>query len=218
MRELLFLGFVALGFGLGAQQLQQDLSVFAIVHLVIALLAFVAAGVLGLRRVGSDTQATGAGETSGLATGASDAALGVLATAGFAWLAMGAAELSGIRFDLTFERRYELAEATVGELERLGPGLRLTLYYDPGDPRIRRSRLLLDQLAAVSGASVDQRELTDDLEDIDRFGVGSSNTVVLVRTDAPPTQRYNWELVDRPSEGTLYEALARLVRQPSSMR
>ena len=210
MRELLFLAFVATGFGLGAQQLQQDLSAFAIVHLALAALAFVAATALGLRKAAADAPSVSDGEATSLANGASDAVLGVVATAGFAWLAMGAADLSGLRADLTFERRYELADATVAELERLGPGLRLTLYYDPGDPRIRRSRLLLDHMAEVSGATVDQRELTDDLEDIDRFGVGSSNTVVLVRTDAPPTQRYNWELVDRPSEGTLFEALARL--------
>ena len=57
---------------------------------------------------------------------------------------------------------------------------------------------------------METRKLHDDLEDVDRYGVGSSNSVVLVRTDAPDTQRYDWELVERPSEGSLFEALSRI--------
>ena len=76
---------------------------------------------------------------------------------------------------------------------------------------------LLDRLAEVAGAEVVTRELHDDLEDIALYGVGSSNSVVLVRRDAPATQRYDWELIERPTEGALFEALSRLA-DPKTVR
>ena len=205
MRECLLLGFVALAFGLGARQLQSEATAFATVHLGVAAVALVTAAVLASLRIrrARPGRAVGGGTVA-------RGVFGVLATAVVASAATLASERAGLRLDLTFERRYELADATRAALRFLGPGLQLTLYADPGDPRIRRTRLLLDQMASVAGAKVATRELHDDLEDVDRYGVGSSNSVVLVRTDAPATQRYDWEIVERPSEGSLYEALARL--------
>lgn len=205
MRECLLLGFVALAFGLGARQLQGEATAFATVHLAVAALALGGAASLALLRVRRAPPAPGIGRRTVLR-----GLVGILATTAVVTGATLAAERAKLRLDLTFERRYELAAATRAALEYLGPGLQLTLYADPGDPRIRRTRLLLDQLGAVAGATVETRKLHDDLEDVDRYGIGSSNSVVLVRTDAPDTQRYDWELVERPSEGSLFEALSRI--------
>jgi hypothetical protein len=212
MREALLIGFIALAFGLGAQQLQNEVSAFAAVHLAVAAAALSTAAVLALlraRRAKTSNAAARAVIARGLAT--------ILATTLAATGATLLAQRAGLSTDLTFERRYELADATLGALTFLGPGLQITLYADPGDPRIRRTRLLLDQLGAVSGATVETRELHDDLADVDRYGVGASNSVVLVRTDAPASQRYDWELVERPSEGSLFEALSRLA-DPAPVR
>lgn len=206
MRACLLLGFVALAFGLGSRQLEDELSGFTLVHLVVGAASLLAAAVLAARGLRS-------GRLSGTPAGRTLLVRGTLIvalTAAAAGTATVATERARLRLDLTFERRYELAEATTRALERLGPGLRIALYADTGDPRIRRTRLLLDRLAEVAGAEVVTRELHDDLEDIDLYGVGSSNSVVLVRRDAPATQRYDWELVDRPTEGALFEALSRL--------
>jgi hypothetical protein len=211
MRACLLLGFVALAFGLAAHQLEGELTAFALAHVGVGVVSLLLGLVLVARRLAAASAPDGGG------IGATAARRSVLRGAALVALAAGAAgaatiasERAGVRFDLTFERRYELAEATTRALEVLGPGLRLSLYADPGDPRIRRTRLLLSQLAAVAGAEVVTQELHDDLEDVDRYGVGTSNSVVLVRTDAPAEQRYDWELVERPTEGSLFEALARL--------
>jgi len=213
MRGCLLVGFVALAFGLASRQLGDDIASFTLVHLVVAAASLLTAAALAARRVRS-------GEFSGTRPGRSLLVRGVLIvviTAAAATTATIASERAQLRLDLTFERRYELSEATTRVLERLGAGLQIALYVETGDPRIRRTRLLLDRLAEVAGAEVVTHTLHDDLEDIDRYGVGSSNSVVLVRRDAPPTQRYDWELVERPSEGALFEALSRLAN-PQQVR
>jgi len=210
MRECLLVGFVALAFGLAARQLAEEASVFVMAHLIVGLVSLAAAGALGARRL------RGA-QSSAERGGVPRATLWVVATIVAAGVLIAAAERANLRLDLTFERRYELAEATVAALETLGPGLEITLYADPGDPRIRRTRLLLDQLGAVAGARVETKALSEDIADIDRYGIGSSNSVVLRRSDAPATQRYDWELVQRPSEGALFEALS-LLTDPSRLR
>lgn len=207
MRELAFVGFVCLCAALAAQQLESAASTFARTELAIAALALAAAALLAARRWRRESSSAppAAGDTT-----VADAILGVFAAASFGALAMLAAEVSGARLDLTFEQRYVLADATRAALASLGRDLSMTVYADPGDPRIRRTRLLLDEMARVGGARVARRELDEALEDVDRFGIAASNSVVLERANAPATLRYSWELVEDPGEGPLFEALSRL--------
>ena len=98
-----------------------------------------------------------------------------------------------------------LSEATVELLGRMDDPLSFTLYFDEGDPRIRNTRLLLDEFArAGAQVSVDVRRLADHPNEEDRYGIGSSNSVVVQAAE-------RWALVQRPTEGALYEGLAHLV-------
>ncbi|MEZ4216558.1 MAG: DUF4350 domain-containing protein [Myxococcota bacterium] len=207
MRELVFVGCVCLCAALAAQQLGGGASGFARAELAAAAVALGAAAVLALRRVRHRRVAASGAHAS---TAVADALLALVAAAWLGALATSAAELSGARADLTFERRYELADATRHALAALGADLSMTVYADPGDPRIRRTRMLLEEMARVAGARVEERALDDALEDVDRFGIARSNAVVLERANAPRAQRHTWELVEQPTEGPLFEALARL--------
>ena len=80
-----------------------------------------------------------------------------------------------------------------------------THYTHPGDPRRRATALLLDQLARDRNIATHERDLDSSPEAEDVYGIGSSNSVVLELAG-------RWELVERPSEGSLYEALSRLTR------
>ena len=92
----------------------------------------------------------------------------------------------------------------------------LTLYTVRGDPRHRGTKLLLDQIAAAAGrerqakVTTDMRDLDASPEEEDHYGIGSSNTVVLLHGG-------NWELVERPTEGALYEALEKLLDPANRM-
>ena len=88
-------------------------------------------------------------------------------------------------------------------LSELPGELDATLYHDRFDPRVRSTRLLLASLAASGRVKVRERLLSDSPEELDRFGIASSNTVVLELGT-------RFETVERPLEGALYEALYRL--------
>ena len=71
MREALLIGFIALAFGLGAQQLQSEVSAFAAIHLAVAAAALSTAAVLALlraRRAKTSNAAARAVIVRGLAT------------------------------------------------------------------------------------------------------------------------------------------------------
>src|SRR5690606_29795835 len=108
--------------------------------------------------------------------------------------------------DATADERYTLAPATIEALRALQPGLTATLYHDEGDNRVRSTRLLLETLAAAGPLEVRTRDLEVAAEEADRLGIGGSNTIVFQLGD-------RFELVERPTEGAIYEAL-RLLAAP----
>ncbi len=196
MREVSLVGLVAVVFGLGSFYATGELGSFSIVNLGAGSLLLLAAAIARASRLrvagGPHARRVIARGLLGIA-GAT--ALGVAIERAAAW--------SEIRFDWTFEQRFELSEATRRALLDLSGGLRATLYHDPLDPRVRRTRLLLQTLAMVGDLEIRERVLDEAPEDTDRFGVASSNTVVFERHE-------RFETVSRPTEGAIYEALYRL--------
>jgi len=191
-------GLIALAFGLGSYYATGELGRFGQANLVAGTLALLAAAVGALRSV------------RGMGTPLARRILATRALGLIGVLALGVglergADALGWRFDWTLDQRYTLSPATREALEALPDGVRATLYYDPGDPRVRSTRLLLDTFAATDELEVQERLLDDAAEAIDRFGIASSNSVV-VEVDG------RWELVGRPTEGSLWEALERLRR------
>jgi hypothetical protein len=114
-----------------------------------------------------------------------------------------AASAWGPRFDLTADRRYTLAPATREALAALGAPITATLFVDREDNRARSTRLLLQTLAEAGPVTVRERDLEEGSEDVERYGIQSSNSVVLAAGERSA-------LVERPSEGSLYEGLRRL--------
>lgn len=202
MGELGLAGLVAILAGLAAYYAIGETSAFSLVNLAAGALALAAAAVLAarrLRRVGGPHSR--AVVLRGLAWIAGALLLGIALERG--------AKLSGVRFDWTLERSFEISPAVLEKLDAIqaerGETPVATLFFDPGDPRIRRTRLLLQEIARASAGKlrVRERELSEDPEAADLFAVGSSNSVVLTLGDY-------FETVPRPSEGTLYEALYHL--------
>jgi hypothetical protein len=196
MRELALIGVIALAFGLGAYQAIRELATFVLLNLAVGSLALAAAAGLALRRL---RFAAGSHSRRVLLRG-------LLGVAGALALAVGlerAAVWSGLRGDLTFERSFELAPATRKALADLPGELTATLYLDRFDPRARHTRLLLASLAEAGRVKVRERLLSEAPEELDRFGIATSNTVVLELGS-------RFETVERPLEASLYEALYRL--------
>ena len=198
MPGLALVGFIALAFAGGAYYATDTFAAFSVVNLIVA------AVVLGVSAVRALGRARGAGAPAfrgvilrGLAGIAVVLAVGV----GLERLAAA----SRVQWDWSFERRFELSEGTAGRLRELCNQANATLFADEFDPRARSTRLLLRTMAASGCFSFRERRLDDAPEAIDRFGIGSSNTVVIEVDD-------RFETVSRPTEGTLYEALSRLAR------
>ncbi|NQZ96155.1 MAG: DUF4350 domain-containing protein [Myxococcales bacterium] len=195
MRELALAGFIAALSGLVSLYATDHFGAFAGINLGLGGLALLAAALLGVRRL----RALGSPHSRPVVI------RGVLRIAVCLVLAVAlerAAQWSGVEFDWTREGRFELAPATLEACQDLG-NTRATLFYDPEDPRIRRTRLLLDTLAARCPLRVVGQVLDEAVFDEDRYGVGSSNSVVLEHGD-------RFETIARPTEGTIYEALYRL--------
>lgn len=197
--EAFVIGSVALAFAFGSIQLQGEIQGFAALHLGVGLLALAYAGLAALRRLGKTRSALTAGSLWRALGGVFLALL-----VGFA--AERIAHSTGLRFDLTFEGEFHVAPATREALAELPGPVRMTLYRDPGDPRIRRTRMLLEEIARGRDLPIFVHAIEDVPEDEDRYGIGSSNSVVVHHGDA-------WELVERPTEGALFEAFARLGRR-----
>jgi hypothetical protein len=198
MRELGLAGVVAILFGLGSYYATRDFGTFSLVNLLAGSTALIVALGAAARRLG----AVGGPHARrviarGLLFVAAALALGTALERTAAW--------SDVRFDWTFEQRFDISEAVMKKLGELPQPVTATLYFDPLDPRVRRTRMLLDEIARVSGGRLvpDRRVLADHPEEADRFAIGSSNTVVLQIGDA-------FDTVPRPTEGALYEALYRL--------
>jgi hypothetical protein len=195
MREIAVAGLIAFAFGLGSYHATRELTPFTVLNLAAGALALAAAALLALRRL---RFASGSHSRRVLLRGL----LGILAALALAVGLERAASWSGWRADLTFEHRYELAPATRKVLAEL-PEVRATLYHDRYDPRARNTRLLLGTLARAGRVDVRERLISESPREVERYGIATSNSVVLEIGD-------RFELVERPLEATLYEALYRL--------
>ena len=188
-------GWIALAFGAGSYYAVGSAGWFSRANLALGALLLLAAALrAALRARGAAAPAFRGPLLRGL--------LGVtLALAGGVALER-LASATGWSFDWSFERRFELSPATRGALAELG-SVEATLFRDDFDPRARSTRLLLRALAATGQLRLRERPLGEapDLED--RFGIASSNSVVFEVGE-------RFETVDRPTEGTFYEALYRL--------
>jgi hypothetical protein len=196
MQVAFFFGSVLIAFGLGAYRVEGELGPFSLLHLGLGAAAIAFGAVQGIRgnRLLREAMRFGAVSRSLAA---------LIAVIAGAIVVERLADRSQITLDLTFEGSFEIAEATRAALTRLPGPLRMSLFYFQDDPRIRRTRLLLEEISRHGDAEVRLHRLSDSLEAEDRFGVGNSNSVVLEVGDT-------WELVERPTEGALFEALARL--------
>jgi hypothetical protein len=196
MRELALVGLVAILFGLGSYYATEHFGTFSRVNLGLGSLALLIAMVARARRL----RLVGGPHSRPVIL------RGLLFIAVALALAVGIeriAAFSGIQFDWTGEQRFELSPATRKALEELPGPVEATLYHDAFDPRTRRTRLLLERLAQAGPVEVRERLIDDAPEETDRYGIGTSNSVVLELGDRFAT-------VERPTEGTLYEALYRL--------
>jgi hypothetical protein len=198
MRELALAGLIALGFGLGAFYMTGELGGFGTLNLVGGGLALLAAGAASARRF----------SFAGGAHSRRVVAFGLLRVVVALALAVGlerAAAWAHIRMDWTLEQRFELSPAVQRKLVELPQPVRATLFYDPLDPRVRRTRLLLREMQRVAGDKLELRErvIAEHPEEADLYEVASSNSVVLELGGA-------FETVGRPSEGTLFEGLYHL--------
>jgi hypothetical protein len=195
-RELAWVGAVALLFGLGSSYASGELGAFGAVNLGLAAAALAGALAGGARRL----RGVGGPQARRVV------ALGVLRIGLAGLLAAGferAAARAELRFDWTFERRFELSEATRKALHELTGPIEALLFHDPLDPRRRQTELLLESLAREGPVQVRTLALDAAEEEADRYEVAQSNSVVLVAGD-------RFETVERPSEGAIYEALYRL--------
>ncbi len=200
------IGWITVAFGLASYQVLGAWNPFNVTNLALSAVLLGVGGIGALRRLRARTSAADTGPTT-------EALLMAVAIVWGAVLLQVLVSIWGVRFDWTFEQRYELAPATrkvVAELAQSGP-VELTLYSVAGDPRRRATFLLLEQIA-LEHASVraSERDLDASPAEEDHYGIGSSNSVVVTRDDA-------WQLVERPTEGALFEALSRL-RHPSRKR
>jgi ABC-2 type transport system permease protein len=195
-RALALSGLIAVAFGLGSFYATDHFGAFGAVNLALGSLALLVALAAGARRLGR----IGGPHSRPVIL------RGVLLIVGALALAIGlewSAARSGIRFDWTGEGRFELSPATLKACGELDGGLTATLYRSEGDPRTRRTRLLLQRLAEFCPLVVAERDLDDSPEAEERYGIGSSNTVVFALGE-------RFETVERPTEGAIYEALYRL--------
>jgi len=202
MRELALAGFVAIAFGLGSFYATHHFGAFSMLNLALGGVALVAALAQGARRV----RFTGGPHSRPVIT------RGLLLILAALVVAIGlerAAKRADIRLDWTFERRYDLAQPLIERIQAL-PGLRIDLVYDPLDPRIRRTRLLLAEIARHGDVEVQSHRFEELPKDVEQYAIGSSNSLLL---------RYHGrdEVVERPTEGAIYEALYRLASVDSGV-
>jgi gliding motility-associatede transport system auxiliary component len=197
MSGLAVAGWIALVFGAGAYYAVGEAGWFSRVNLALGALALTAAIVRALARARHATAPAFRGPVlRGL--------LGILAVAAGGVALERLASASKLQFDWSFERRFELSEATRNVLAELG-SVDATLYTEDFDPRIRSTRLLLQTMAGTGHLRfLGERHLVNHPEEANRFAIGSSNTVLLQLGD-------RFETVERPTEATLYEALYHLL-------
>ncbi|HBZ72021.1 MAG TPA: hypothetical protein DEP35_20745, partial [Deltaproteobacteria bacterium] len=201
MQRLALPGLIAVAFGLGSYYATGEMGPFGIANVALGSAALLLSAIAAIRRV------------HGLAEGAARRIL--LPRVGLCLVVLGAgvaverlAAHSELHLDWTVDRRFELFPATKKALATLPAELTATLYHDRGDPRARRTRMLLEEFARMGPVRVRVRNLEEAQEDVDRFGIRGTNAVVLELRGASET-------VDRPTEGGLLEAILRLRGAPT---
>lgn len=196
MSGLAVAGWIALAFGAGAYYAVGEAGWFSTANI---LLGAAALGIAALRALAGARGAAAPAFRGSVLRGL----LGVLLTLAAGVAVERVASASGWQFDWSFGQRFEPSPAVREILAELGT-VDATLYYDTFDPRIRASRLLLQTLAEGGHLRFrGERRIDDHPAEADRFGLRASNTVVLEHDG-------RFERVERPGEGTLYEALYRL--------
>ncbi len=201
MQRLALPGLIAVVFGLGSYYATGEMGPFGIANVALGGGALLLSGIAAARRV------------HGLAEGAARRILLPRVALCLAVL-LGAIAIerlaahSELHLDWTVDRRFELFPATKSALRTLPSELTATLYHDRADPRARRTRMLLEEFARVGSVRVRVRDLEEAQEDVERFGIRGTNAVVLELRGA-------YEIVDRPTEGELLEAILRLRGAPT---
>jgi hypothetical protein len=198
-RQAFLFGVIASAFGLASHRIQGEFSVFSASQLVIGTIALLFATVVTLRDVRKRRR--GMRLESVYRVG-----IHTLALIGVAVGLERLAAQSEVRFDLTFEGEFQVAPATLKALAHLEGPVTLSLFYDPGDPRIRRTRLLLEEIMRGRPTRIHVLSIDESPDAEDRFAIGSSNTVIVEHGG-------DWVRVERPTEGALFEAFAQLGRR-----
>jgi hypothetical protein len=200
-REIGVIGAIALVFGLGSYYATGEAGAFAAANLALGAIAVLVAAAGGLRSL----RVAGSPAARRLLAPRLAQLVGVIVAA----VALHAvATHAGWRLDWTREERFRPAEATEKLLAGFETPVEMTFYHQGGDPRARRTGLLLRTLARDGRAILHERLLEDAASEADQFGVASSEAVVIRSGD-------RFETVDRPTEGSIYEALWRL-RNPGT--
>lgn len=196
MRVLTLIGFIALAFGLGARYATGEFGLFSQINLGLGALLLLGAGVHSLASMGRTTHSAGRRILIRHFFAIWGAlALGVAMERGFA--------LRATRFDLTPMRDFELSPATLAALKNLPSEVDVTLFYALGDPRIARTRLLLNTFAQHGPLRIHERDMNQAGDEMEHFELASSNSVALEIGARFETTTY-------PTEGTLLEALLAL--------
>lgn len=191
------LGLIALAFSAASYYSSSSFGVFGWANLALGVGALVAAAIAGFGR------ARGLGSASARRV-LLPRLFWVLASIVVAIAAERGVAALGWRADLTADTRYTLSPATRAALDALPERLTATLYVDREDNRARSTRLLLQTLALSGDVEVRERDIEQSPDDVERYGIESSNTVVLGLGERT-------EVVTRPTEGALYEGLRRVV-------
>jgi len=139
MQQLALLGVITLFFGVGSYYATDRLGWFGIANLAIGSLALLGASASALSRLRGSGGSGGSASRRVVFRGASIVVLAF----GIAFAAERLAARSQIQFDWTFEHAFEPSDAIVKALRELPGEVQVTLFYDPYDPRVRRTRLLL---------------------------------------------------------------------------
>ena len=195
MLQFAYVGLAMIATGLASFYAIDRADLFVLVNLIGGALALAAAGVLALQRL---RLARSPGSLRAILLGASKIALALIVGVGLEV----AADRSEIRFDWTFGQRFEIAPSTIETCNAVGAGLRATLFHARGDPRVRRTRFLLETLGRDCSVQVDAHPLERAASETDRFAIGSTS-------QETPTQDV------QPRSNTLRRSISATTRQTS---
>jgi hypothetical protein len=163
MRELLGVGVIALGFGILASFASEEPGWFALANFGVGSAALLLGALRALLRA---RHASAPAYRRPLTAGAARVLLALAA----AVTLERAVAFANLRLDLSFERKFDPAPATLDALAALCAkgGVEAILFGDDFDPRRRSTRLLLQTLAARSCLEFSPRRLGDAPEEEDR--------------------------------------------------